>query len=472
MFQSWRLKLREAEEAYRGDRLDEASRILTERPLCEFRPAQKLLSKVTKRLVQRGQGEVSQGESLAGWRDLEKAQALGAGAEALGPLRQDLVDRTLAEVTGYLEAGDTEAAVARLDGLAGHGALAGRPRRLRQAALKMRKAQHLARQGRFADVDRHLAAAAASCPDEKFVEKARACFRSRAADYQRLSQKLHKQLTDQNWNQVVATSQELLNLAPEDPPALDARRRAWAAAGTRLRGGTNRVARSNGEGDEELAFSLAARPGALAMQESDNTPVTVTGRRGRRFVLWVDAIGGFLVCCGDEITLGQPVPGSYVDVPILGDVSRHHARILRDGEGYLIEPLRQVRLNGKRLETMAPLADGDLIDLGAGVQLRFRRPHALSATARLEFVSPHRTQPRVDAVLLMAESCVLGPGKGSHVVCPDWKQDVVLFGQQNALFVRTPGKFEVDGSEHEGQAELAAGSHVSGEEFSLSLEEV
>ena len=47
MFQSWRLKLRQAEEAYRGGRLDEASRILTERPLCEFRPAKKLLAKVT-----------------------------------------------------------------------------------------------------------------------------------------------------------------------------------------------------------------------------------------------------------------------------------------------------------------------------------------------------------------------------------------------------------------------------------------
>jgi hypothetical protein len=121
---------------------------------------------------------------------------------------------------------------------------------------------------------------------------------------------------------------------------------------------------------------------------------------------------------------------------------------------------------------MAPLTDGDLIDLGAGVQLKFRRPHALSATARLEFVSRHRTQPRVDAVLLMAESCVLGPGKGSHVVCPDWHHEVVLFGQQDALCVRTQGKFEVDGSEHEGQAQLAAGSHVAGDEFSLSLEEV
>ena len=88
MFQSWRLKLRQAEEAYRGGRLDEASQILTERPLCEFRPAKKLLAKVTRRLVQRGQGEVNQGESLAGWRDLEKAQGLGAGTDQLDPLRR------------------------------------------------------------------------------------------------------------------------------------------------------------------------------------------------------------------------------------------------------------------------------------------------------------------------------------------------------------------------------------------------
>ena len=35
------------------------------------------------------------------------------------------------------------------------------------------------------------------------------------------------------------------------------------------------------------------------------------------------------------------------DVPILADLSSRHARIRRDGEGYLIEALREVRVDGR-----------------------------------------------------------------------------------------------------------------------------
>ena len=472
MFQSWRLKLRQAEEAYRGGRLDEAGRILNESPLREFRPAKKLLAKVAQRLVERGQGEVNLGESLAGWRDLEKAEAMGAATEVLTPLRQELLERVIREAVDHLEADDPEAAIARLDGLAGHDALSGRGRRIRQAAVKIKSVKRLARQGRFADAERQLTSAAASCPDESFIATLRQRLSSQAEQYRSLSQRLHEQLTKGTWNPVLATAQELIALAPDDAPAQDALRRAWAAVGTELRDHGCHSAEAQPVCADEHAYSVATQSGALAMQEIDKKAVPVHGPRGRRFVLWVDAVGGYLVCCGNEVTIGQPVPGGPVDVPILGDISTVHARICRDGEGYLIEPFRKTRLAGKPLTGVAPLVDGDLIDMGSGVQMRFRRPHALSATARLEFVSGHRTQPSVDAVLLMAESCVLGPGGGSHVVCPDWSRDVVLYGRDGALSIRSQGKFEIDGCEHEGQAQIEDGSHVTGEDFSLSLEEV
>ncbi|MHC4176980.1 MAG: FHA domain-containing protein, partial [Planctomycetota bacterium] len=57
--------------------------------------------------------------------------------------------------------------------------------------------------------------------------------------------------------------------------------------------------------------------------------------QAERFMLWVDAVGGFWVCLADEITLGQPVRAGLADVPILADISSRHARIRRDGEGYL-----------------------------------------------------------------------------------------------------------------------------------------
>lgn len=191
-----------------------------------------------------------------------------------------------------------------------------------------------------------------------------------------------------------------------------------------------------------------------------------------RFLLWVDAVGGYWVCLGDEIVLGQPVRADQIDVPLLGDLSGRHARIRRDGEGYLIEAIRDVWLDGRPVVDFAPLADGSLIQLGGRVKLIFRRPHALSATARLDFASPHRTQPSSDAIVLMADTLILGPRPNSHVVCRKWREDVVLYRCENNLFCRGPGEMLIDGKTFRQKGPIDRNSRISGERFSLCLEQM
>ena len=106
------------------------------------------------------------------------------------------------------------------------------------------------------------------------------------------------------------------------------------------------------------------------------------------------------------------------------------------------------------------------------MSLRFRKPHVLSASARLELLSPHRTQPFADAVILMAESCVLGPKWQNHVVCRDWDGDVVLYRQDDNIFCRAMESIEIDGQLHDGRGPVRPGSHVLGTDFSLTLEAV
>jgi hypothetical protein len=195
-----------------------------------------------------------------------------------------------------------------------------------------------------------------------------------------------------------------------------------------------------------------------------------SGRKSDKFFLWVDEVGGYWVCLGDEVILGQPDPLGAVDVPILGDLSRRHARIRRDGEGYLIEAIREVRVDGQPVQRVAMLGGQSTIELGGGVKLVFRRPHALSATARLDFASRHRTQPSVDAVLLMADSCVLGPKPHSHVVCRDWTDEVVLYRHEEQLHCRSGGAMEIDGVRCKKRGQITRNSRIVGERFSLSLE--
>ena len=197
-----------------------------------------------------------------------------------------------------------------------------------------------------------------------------------------------------------------------------------------------------------------------------------SGRKADRFLLWVDAVGGYLVCLGDEVTLGQPVGSKRVDIPILGDLSSRHARIWRDGGGYLIEAIREVRVDDRLVRRVALLGERSRIQLGDSVKLLFRRPHALSATARLDFVSRHRTEPSADAVLLMADSCVLGPKPHSHVVCRDWPREVVLYRHDNELYCRSRGVVQIDGLRREGRSLIARNSRIVGDRFSFSLEQV
>jgi hypothetical protein len=189
-----------------------------------------------------------------------------------------------------------------------------------------------------------------------------------------------------------------------------------------------------------------------------------------RLLLWVDGVGGYLVCLGNEIVLGQPSSESNPDVPILADLSRRHAVIRREGEGYTIEAIRSVQIDQKPVSGKVPLFDGSTIELGSGVRLRFVKPHPLSNTAKLEFASRHRTQPSTDGVLLMAESCILGPAKTSHVLANRWEQEVVLFRKGSELGCRTAAKISIDGTNKQGRCILRPKSRVEGEEFAFALE--
>jgi hypothetical protein len=271
-----------------------------------------------------------------------------------------------------------------------------------------------------------------------------------------LSDQLYKAMTDSNWHETLAKADDLLAIAPELKVARVARKRAWQQAGAEI------------DSYSEASTHILGTSRRSSAQDQE----LASDQVGPRFLLWVDGVGGYLVCLADSLLLGQHVPGNRIDVPILGDLSRKHARVRRSGEGYVIEPIHAVAINGRSVKTPMTLSDQDEIELGSGVIYRFRRPHALSATARLDPISRHRIQPYVDGVLLMAESCVLGPKWQNHVVCRDWSGDVVLYRHDDELFCRSIAPVEIDGKLCEGGGRLEVSSRVVGSDFSMCLEEL
>jgi len=214
----------------------------------------------------------------------------------------------------------------------------------------------------------------------------------------------------------------------------------------------------------------------------------------KRFVAWIDDVGGYLICLGDEVTLGQPSGSGGAEIPILADLSRRHATIRREREAYVITPIHRVRIDGTELKGPQVLKPNSVIVLAESVRLRLSQPHALSSTAVLTLESHHKTEPAVDGIVLMSESCILGSQPQSHIPCRGWTDDLVLFRRGEDLQFRTAasvassnddgnGDGNSDGNS-DGNGEpvpkstttsggvITHNTRINGENFSLSFEEV
>lgn len=476
MFQSWRFKLREAEEAAEHGQFDEACRLLLQSDLRQYLPGKRLSMRVACDLSQRARQRVIQGDLTAGWRDLQSAQALAGDVQAVLAARQDIVSLALGEAESFIENGDPARAITLLESLERREVRDEPVRWMKEVARRLEAARHLALVGKFSEAETQALAADAIRPKLEYVVRQIGEYRARIEPFRQLSEALHRASTEERWSDVVSLADQVLEMAPESRPAQELRRKAWGKVGATASGtkavspGHRRPAMAGRAVAERV---VAERAVAAEIDTGIAAGVTMADApEDRRFLLWIDGVGGYLVCLADAVTLGQASPEWTVDIPIQADLSRRQARIERRGDGYVIEPLQPTRVNGQVLRGQMLLSDGDEIQLGQAVRLRFRQPHALSASARLDFLSHHRTQPKADGILLMAESCVLGPKWQNHVVCRDWEGDVVLYRRDGELYCRAMNPIEIDGQTCDGRGRLQRNAHVSGNDFSLSLEEL
>ena len=200
--------------------------------------------------------------------------------------------------------------------------------------------------------------------------------------------------------------------------------------------------------------------------------------QGAMSVIWIDGVGCFWLSQKDCITIGGPDapagkpddPREMADFAILSDLKRQHATIVRTGEGFLLEAHGPTRVAGREVLDRVALSDGAMIELGRSVRLRFRQPSALSLSARLDFVSDHRPTHAVDGVVLLADTCLLGPGDDNHIVCHDWLGQVLLVRQGTELWCRSRQALTVNDHRLGSGRRLQSGDVVAGEELRFRIE--
>ena len=485
MLGQWRIALKQAEEAARLGRLDEALALASRPDVADHHHAVQLRGKLAMELVGRA-ARRGEADDLAGAvDDLRVAEGLGAPPDALAATRLGLADRVAAEVRADLDGGEPARVAERVEALARDKIGGPALRRIKEVAEAWKSALDDARRGEFGRAHEQLDRAERLAGESAgpALAAARRDVEARQKAVAPRVEALYAALAGPRWAETLAAAEAVLEVVPEHPSARQARTRAWqqiAAIGPDNATLPGRGGRPIPAG---LGLDAPAPPAAhlLADLEAPRGPRTMNppparalalasspGPRGR-FLLWVDAVGGYLVCLDDEIILGRAGTDAVADVPLLGDLSRQHATLARDGEGYAIRAIKPTFVNNRPVDT-APLKDGDVIRLGSTVELEFHQPSPVSATARLDVVSRHRLPLAVDGVILMAETCIVGSSRQAHIPAPGLAHPVVLYRQGAGLCCRAPGGFEVDGRACAARAPLTLQSSVLGEGFSFSLE--
>ncbi|RUL82168.1 FHA domain-containing protein [Tautonia sociabilis] len=487
MLGHWRVVLKQAEESAKAGRLDEALALAARADVADHRQAVQLRGKWTLELVRRASRRAEADDLDGALGDLDAAESFGAAPDVLAAARSRLADLVLADLRTDLAAGEPDRVVDRIDALAQRKVGGAGLRRLREAAEAWKSSRVEARRGEFGLASELLDRASRLAGDSaaEGLAAARRELESRQQAAASKADRFYRTLSDSPdaWPAILAAAEDLLATVPDHPAARQARSRAWqqiGAIGPQVPTLPPRPPSNAGNGEilflDESTTAVTERGPAPApplprAQPAIARPRSKHGGPHGRFLLWADAIGGYLVCLDDEVTLGRAGPDSAADVPLLADLSRRHAVLSREGEHYTLRALHPTFVNGRPVSS-APLRDGDVIRLGSNVELEFRRPSPVTSTATLRLLSRHRLPMAVDGVLLMAQSCLIGPTRQCHVAAGRLKQPVVLFRQADALWCRCPGSFEVDGKPALSRAPLSLSSAVKGEGFSFSLEPV
>jgi hypothetical protein len=315
MFPPWRFKLKEAQVALEQGRLEEAAHAIGEPDLRQYLPVQQTLAQVADQTARRALERAAAGDLAAAWRDLEAAKQLsGESAEWLRH-QQAVAEVAVGDIQNHLKAGDySRRGFAHIDALDKR-KIPGLPlQALLEVTRRLDSARKLAARSKFAEADEQLAAAATLQPDLALIGEQRHQHRERAERARSLTEQLHAGMAAADWTKVLGIATEILEIAPEHRVARDGRKRAWAEVGERI-GDSRRMGETHHWTGTPASYATASVAGP-------ESPV----KRSPRFMLWIDAVGGYLVCLGDEVTIGQAVPNNRVDVPIQADISRKHVK--------------------------------------------------------------------------------------------------------------------------------------------------
>jgi hypothetical protein len=425
--------------------------------------AGRLLSRtLTKKLVDNAFWNWEQCNHLAAWADFGMADRVVPTdlCDWVSGEKSRLVEYTIQACDQMLGSGQAALASELVDELTAQKIRDWRADRIQAAANLICASHELARQGHWTGAIQKLDLAKQQRSDLHYLPARRQTLNELGRQHSRLTQMLRQAICGKRLEAARYLAEQLLAISPGDQVALAANRNLARDSGAEM--GTAKIL---ADSSKESRISPATNQCECLAEVSHATTT-------QNFVMWIDGVGGFLVCTGPSLWAGCYVDQPRVDIPIQGDLRRKHLRFDLHHDQFVLAPIGPVALDGKPIERPTVLQSGQQIELSGQIRWSYRQPHPLSSSARLDYVSAHRTVPWSDAILLMADTLIIGPHRHNHVHCPGWKNDLIVFRRQGQLFVRSESNLIVDGRRVGRVSPIQPESSIAGEDFSIKLEPV
>jgi tetratricopeptide (TPR) repeat protein len=208
------LALRQAKDALKHGRLEEAQRLLSQPSAQGRKGVSDLLVALARAYVERGERSLNHDDAEAAWSDLLQAEALQTAEKSSDRLRQALVRLGLAEVRALLTAGETARAEESVARLRQRNVGSPESQVLEEAARAWAQARELADRGEFAGALDAAERARRLLGPGRVLDEYHADLQRRQHNFSGLLVRLHEAADAARWREVVEAAEAVLASAP------------------------------------------------------------------------------------------------------------------------------------------------------------------------------------------------------------------------------------------------------------------
>ncbi len=173
-----------------------------------------------------------------------------------------------------------------------------------------------------------------------------------------------------------------------------------------------------------------------------------------KFVLQIDGVGSFVVFRDARLTVGPISSSSRPMLALIADPNLPVVVLERVEGDYFIRSQTPIDVNGQSVSEKL-LGDGDRIALSPRCRIRFQLPNPASTTAVLTVSGARLSRPDIRQLILMDRDILIGPYANDHIRTEQVKDPVALFAQNGRLLCRTRDDILVDGASFDPNVGLA-----------------